>query len=197
MRRMQHARLVLGIAAGLMAGSFAAASASAEEGVAPPGEEPSPQAEPPSQGGEPVAAIQDGVAVAIEYVLTVDGSVVDSSEGRGPLRYTQGRDEIIPGLERQLSGLHVGDRKDVTVAPEDGYGPVEQAAYVAVSKDQLQKDVTPELGMVLRGMGQDGRAFSARIREIGEENVTLDLNHPLAGKTLQFAVKIVEIAPGQ
>ena len=185
MSRRQRARLVLGIAAGLMTGT------------APLGAEPPVQAEPPPQGDASIAAIQDGMAVAIEYVLTVDGSVVDSSEGRGPLRYTQGRDEIIPGLERQLAGLHVGDRKDVTVPSEDGYGPVDPEAYVAVSKSQLPQDVTPEIGMVLRGMGQDGRAFRARVREIGEENVTLDPNHPLAGKTLQFAVKVVEIAPPQ
>lgn len=144
-----------------------------------------------------MAAIQDGMAVAIDYTLTVDGTVVDSSEGRGPLRYTQGRGEIIPGLERQLAGLHAGDHKDVAVAPEDGYGPVDPEAYMAVSRSQLPVDVTPEVGMVLRGTGQDGRPFRARIHEIGEESVTLDLNHPLAGKTLLFAVTVVEVTPPQ
>ena len=139
-------------------------------------------------------AIHDGSTVQIDYTLTVDGAVVDSSDGREPLKYVQGKGQIIPGLERQLAGLRVGDAGDFTVTPEDGYGSVNPKAFMEVKKDQLPKDVTPQVGMVLRGMGPDGNPFRARIHKIDQDAVTLDMNHPLAGKTLQFKVKVVGVS---
>lgn len=152
-------------------------------------------AEPGTQEGQMAPSIEDGMSVKIDYTLTVDGAVVDSSEGRGPLSYKPGQGEIIPGLEKQLAGLHVGDTKDVTVQPDEGYGALDPKAFVEVAKDQLPAGLTPEVGTFLRGMSPDGRSFRARIHQIGQDTVTLDLNHPLAGKTLHFNVKVVEIAP--
>ena len=147
---------------------------------------------PPAAGM--TQTIQKGSTVQIDYTLTVDGAVVDSSQGREPLKYVQGGGQIIPGLERQLAGLHVGDSGDFTVSPEEGYGAVKLDAFLQVKRDQLPKDVTPEVGMVLRGMGPDGNPFRARIQQINQDGVTLDLNHPLAGKTLQFKVKVVGVS---
>ena len=147
-------------------------------------------------GGAMTAAVADGMSVEIDYTLTVDGQVVDTSEGRGPLRYTQGKGEIIHGLERQLAGLHTGDTKDVTVSPEDGYGMVNPEAFVDVQRSQLPPDAPPQVGQMLRGTGRDGQPFRARIHAIKDDKVTLDLNHPLAGKTLQFHVKVIGIQPG-
>ena len=141
-------------------------------------------------------AIANGMKVQMEYTLTVDGAVVDSSEGRGPLSYTQGHGDLIPGLERELAGLHSGDAKDVTVSPADGYGAVDPEAFVEIQKTQLPQDMAPTVGAMLRGAGKDGRPFRARISKVGDQTVTLDLNHPLAGKTLQFHVKILQITPG-
>lgn len=141
------------------------------------------------------AAIKDSMDVGIEYTLTVDGAVVDSTEGKAPFHYIQGQRQMIPGLERQLAGLRVGDTKDVTVAPVDGYGEIDPAAFVEVPKTQLPKDVTPTVGMILRGVNPDGHTFRAKISEMKDASVVLDLNHPLAGKTLNFHVKVVEIAP--
>ena len=143
------------------------------------------------------AAVQDNMDVGLEYTLTVDGAVVDSTEGRSPLHYIHGRGQIVPGLERQLAGLHVGDSKEVTVKPEDGYGSVDPAAVVEIQKSQLPADVTPAEGMVLRGVNPDGKTFRASIKEIKGQTVVLDLNHPLAGKTLVFKVKVTEIGPAQ
>ncbi len=127
--------------------------------------------------------------------LTVDGKVVDSSEGQKPLHYIHGKGQMIPGLEHQLAGLHVGDSKDVTVKPEDGYGPVDPSAIIEVQKTQLPPDVKPEVGMVLRGANADGHSFRAIIKEVKAQTVVLNLNHILAGKTLSFKVKIVGITP--
>jgi len=106
------------------------------------------------------------MTVGMEYTLLSDGAVVDSSEGKGPLHYVQGRRQIIPGLERQLVGLHVGDTKEVTVSPEEGYGKVDPTAVIEVAKSQLPPDATPTVGMVLRGMNPDGQSFRARVTEV-------------------------------
>ena len=136
------------------------------------------------------AAVENGMTVQLEYTLTVDGQVVDSSEGREPLSYVQGSGQIIPGLERQLNGMHAGESKSVTVTPEEGYGAVDPKAVVTVRKDQLPPDLAPEVGMMLRGTSRDGQPFRARIQQIAGDDVTLDLNHPLAGKTLEFKVTV-------
>ena len=143
------------------------------------------------------AAIKDSMDIGIEYTLTVDGAVVDSTNGKTPFHYIHGQHQMIPGLEKQLAGLHVGDTKDVTVAPVEGYGEIDSAAFVEVPKTQLPKEVTPTVGMVLRGINPDGKSFRAKISQMKDTTVVLDLNHPLAGKTLNFHVKVVEIAPAK
>lgn len=150
-------------------------------------------AEPSAQDAQAPSAIQDGMQVQIDYTLTVDGNTVDSSEGRGPLSFTPGQGQLIPGLERQLMGLKAGDVRELTVTPEDGYGAIDPEAFIEVPKTQLPADVTPEVGMMLRGIHPDGQPFSAMISTIGDQTVTLDLNHPLAGKTLHFNVKVVTV----
>ncbi len=139
------------------------------------------------------AAVQDNMDVGIEYTLTVDGAVVDSTKGKPPFHYVQGRQQVIPGLERQLAGLRVGDAKEITVKPEDGYGVVDPAAVIEVPLAKLPKDVTPAVGMSLRGTNAQGQAFRAIIKEVKGETVVLDRNHPLAGKTLNFKVKVTDL----
>lgn len=141
-------------------------------------------------------AIQEGSIVQINYTLTVDGDVVDSSEGREPLSYTQGQGQIIPGLEKELVGLSIGDEKSVTVSPEEGYGVIDPQAFIEVPKDQLAPDVVPTIGQILRGNDNNGQPFQAAISKIDDKMVTLNLNHPLAGKTLTFQVKVVDITTG-
>ena len=148
---------------------------------------------------EPAAppSVQDNMSVQLEYTLKTDGHVVDSTTGRGPFRYVHGRGQIVPGLERQLAGLHVGESKEITVGPDEAYGPVDPSALIEVPKAQLPPDVKPEVGLVLRGVDPNGRTFRATIHEVKDQAVTLDLNHPLAGKTLNFSVKVTEISPAQ
>ena len=151
-------------------------------------------AAPPSVIAEE-ATVQDNVDVGLEYTLTVEGNVVESTEGGEPFHYIHGRAQMIPGLERQLTGLHVGETAEVSVSPEEGYGPVDPAAFIEIPKTQLPADVTPEVGMVLRGINPDGQNFQAKIDELKEESAVLNLNHPLAGKTLNFTVKILALSP--
>ena len=140
--------------------------------------------------------VQDGMTVTIDYTLTVDGKVVDTSEGREPLSYVQGQGQIIPGLEHRLAGMSAGQSASVAVSPEEGYGPVDPEGFVQVPKTQLPPDLSPAVGVMLRGTSPDGQPFRATISGVGAESVTLNLNHPLAGKTLQFDVKVVEVTAG-
>ena len=136
--------------------------------------------------------ITKGKKVRFNYTLTVDGKVVDSSEGHDPLQYIQGQHQIIPGLEKQLEGLKVGDEKEATIKPEEGYGPVDPKAYAEVPKNRLpQGDL--KVGMQLHTVGKDGQPIYATISEVKEESVMMNFNHPLAGKELHFKVKVVEI----
>lgn len=139
------------------------------------------------------AKIADGSKVSFDYTLTVDGKVIDTSSGRGPLQYTQGKSEIVPGLEKQLAGMKAGDEKAVIVKPEDGYGMVNPEALKEVLKTNLPADIQPQVGMVLQIHGADGRVFPAMIAKVNTDTVVLNFNHPLAGKELNFQVKIVSV----
>lgn len=140
-------------------------------------------------------AIEDGSKVELEYTLTDDGgSVLDSNKGAEPLTYTQGQQQIIPGLEKALTGMHAGEAKKVTIPPADAYGEVNPAAVAEVPKDRIPPDALT-VGKELVARNQGGESRTVRIKEIREKTVVIDLNHPLAGKTLVFDVKVVGVAP--
>jgi len=139
--------------------------------------------------------IQNGMTVQLEYTLTVEDRTVDSTEHRGPLIYVHGRGELIPGLERRLTGLSVGDELEVAVSPEEGYGLVDLDLFVEMPRSRMPRDVAPKIGAVVRGVNEDGTSFNAVIASMSDGAVTLDLNHPLAGKTLQFHVRVAGITP--
>jgi len=136
--------------------------------------------------------IQDGSHVSIHYTLTVDGVVVDSSDGKDPLTYVQGEGQIIPGLEEEIGGMAQGDKKDVTVSPEKGYGESDPRGFQTVPKEMFKDAGNINVGDHTEGQ-IEGRPFRARITEVSGDQVTLDLNHPLAGKTLHFAVEVVDV----
>jgi len=182
--------LVLGVAALWGVPAASAEDAQTVESAAVTEAAPAPVEEVPAD-----LTVQDNLDIGLEYTLTVEGSVVDTTEGRSPFHYIHGQGQMIPGLERELTGLHVGDTKEVAVSPEDGYGAVDPAAFVEVPKDQLPNDVPPSVGMVMRGVNPDGKSFRAKINEVKDTSVVLDLNHPLAGKTLNFQVKVTDISP--
>ncbi|MCI7044058.1 FKBP-type peptidyl-prolyl cis-trans isomerase [Candidatus Avelusimicrobium faecicola] len=136
--------------------------------------------------------IKEGSKAKFDYTLTVDGKVADTSAGRGPLEYTHGAGMIIPGLEKELLGMKVGDKKTVTVKPEEGYGLVLQEAIKRVPKEAISNANELKVGDMV-GASNGGHTFRAVVKEIGEKEITLDFNHPLAGKELVFDVEIKEI----
>lgn len=158
-------------------------------------EKASQSANEPLSSSEPakeVPAIQSGSTVELEYTLTDGtGDVISSNRGQAPLRYIHGQREIPPGLEQALVGLHAGDRKAVTVAPEDGFGPIDPQAITEVPKESIPSDALA-VGTALIARGPEGER-RVRVKEIREKSVVLDLNHPLAGKTLYFDVQVLRV----
>lgn len=139
--------------------------------------------------------IDDGQVVSMHYTLHVDGKVVDSSEGGEPLQFIQGQGHIIPGLEHQLYEMKVGDSKEVTVAAKDGYGEVDDQAFMDVPREAFPENVPMNEGTELELRDQGGHPVYARIDTVQDKNVRLNMNHPLAGKELHFAVKIADLRP--
>lgn len=138
-------------------------------------------------------AIEKGSKVSIHYHLKVDGTTVDSSEGRDPLTFVHGEGEIIPGLENELVGMNVGDKKNVTVPPEDGYGEHHEEGVQKVPRQAFKDADELNVGNIVAIQAPDGQAFQATVTEIEGDSVTLDLNHPLAGKTLNFEVEVMDV----
>jgi FKBP-type peptidyl-prolyl cis-trans isomerase SlyD len=126
----------------------------------------------------------------MHYTLHVDGKVVDSSEGGEPLQFIQGMGHIIPGLEHELYNMEVGQSKSVTVPAKEGYGEADASAFMDVPRNSFPDNIPLEKGTELELRDQSGHPVFARIDAVTDENIRLDMNHPLAGKDLQFDVKI-------
>jgi len=137
--------------------------------------------------------VQDGQVVSMEYTLKVDGNVMDSSEGNEPLEYVHGAGNIIPGLEREMTGMSVGESKDVMVTAAEGYGEQDDSAFMDVPRDQFPQEIPMKVGTELQVQNQAGQPMFARINQVGEKSVRLNFNHPLAGKDLHFNVKVVSL----
>ncbi|MGH0033123.1 MAG: FKBP-type peptidyl-prolyl cis-trans isomerase [Myxococcota bacterium] len=149
--------------------------------------------EPPPADKETPTVVEAGSQVGIEYTLTLeDGTTVDTNVGGEALRFQQGSGQIIPGLDKELVGMAVGDAKKVTVAPEEGYGPVNPDAFTEVPVSELPEGAR-EPGTPLMTQDDQGRTARLTVSKIDGETATLDFNHPLAGKTLFFDVKVLEI----
>jgi FKBP-type peptidyl-prolyl cis-trans isomerase SlyD len=139
--------------------------------------------------------LKDAV-VSLDYTLRLeDGEVIDTSEGREPLEFLQGHGQIIPGLEQALYGMKVGDERQVEVPPADGYGEHSSEAFQLVEHSVFPPDMALEVGMGLQMHDGEGNQMIAYVSEVREDGVMLDFNHPLAGQTLFFDVKIAGLRP--
>lgn len=139
-------------------------------------------------------AIADGRIVTLEYTISDDaGKTIDSSEGKKPMVYTQGSDGVPPALQKALIGLHTGDEKEVKLAPKDAFGEIDPKATVEVPKEKIPAE-GQVVGAFLSAQAPDGRASTIRVQELKEKTIVLDTNHPLAGKTLVFKVKVASVA---
>jgi len=137
--------------------------------------------------------VSDGKIVRVNYTLSVDGKVVDSSAGRQPLEFKAGSHQMIPGFEKAVMGMKAGEKKSFKVSPDQGYGPLNPRALQNVPKKQLPPDIKPTPGMTLYAQGKNGQSMPVRVVEVKKDVVVMDFNHPLAGKTLNFDVEVLEI----
>ena len=137
--------------------------------------------------------IEKGRTVTFDYTLTVDGKVVDSSQGHQPLQYKHGEGKIIPGLSRQLEGLRVGDEKDIVVASDEAYGKADPKAFQEVPKSRMPKNLALKIGTQLQATSQNGKILLVTVSQVKKDTVILNFNHPLADKELHFHVKIVGV----
>ena len=147
----------------------------------------------PLQAQEDALVVQDGSTVSIEYTLKLtDGSTADTNVGEEPLVYVQGQQQILPALEAKLAGMKPDETREVTLTPEEGYGPVQSEGFQTVPLEIIPEEARHE-GARLVGQGPHGEPIHAKVTEVGDDSAVVDLNHPLAGETLQFDIRIVSI----
>ena len=134
-------------------------------------------------------AIQDNQVVSLEYEVRDGDQVVDSNKGGAPLVFMFGKGQIIPGLENGIKDMNIGDKADVLVKAADAYGEYNPDATQEVPKEQFA-GIDLQEGMTLYGQGEDGGTVQVTVKEIKDDTVVIDFNHPLAGKDLMFSVAI-------
>ncbi len=140
--------------------------------------------------------VTNGNLVKVHYTLTVEGKVVDSSRGQEPWEFHVGMHQAIPGFEKAIKDMKVGEIKSFQVSPDEGYGQDDPEGIYEESRDKLPPDIVPEVGMTLYAYGPNNQCIPARIMEVKKDVVVINFNHPLAGKTLNFEAEIVEIKQG-
>jgi peptidylprolyl isomerase len=138
--------------------------------------------------------VKTGDTVMVHYTGRFDdGEVFDSSRGRKPLQFKVGTGEIIKGLEKAVLGMQPGEKKNVTVNPEEAYGNYNKKLLMEMPTERIPEDISPEKGMPLQLVNKQGKAIPVVVTEILDKSVRLDANHPLAGKVLYFDLELVEI----
>ena len=141
-----------------------------------------------------MSIIKDGDTVSVHYTGTLtSGEVFDSSLEREPLKFTLGMGQLIPGFERAIMGLSVGQKATTNIPSKEAYGEHNSDMVLEVPKNQLPPELDAQVGMQLQLNQPDGQAIPVQITQIKEEMVTIDANHPLAGKNLNFDIEIIEI----
>jgi len=139
-----------------------------------------------------MAIEKENSVVGIEYEVKEAGSneVVDSNKGAQPLEFITGKGHIIPGLENALVGMNEGESADILVKAADAYGDVNPEAVQTLPREQFE-GVDLKEGMTLYGQGEDGQTVQVTVKSFNDKEVTIDFNHPLAGKDLMFSVKVL------
>ncbi|MGB6150892.1 MAG: peptidylprolyl isomerase [Pricia sp.] len=123
-----------------------------------------------------------------------DGQVFDSSVERGePLKFTMGQGQLIPGFEDGIIDMKVNEKKTINISKENAYGEIREELVQEVPKSQLPENIKPEVGMGLTSQTQDGQEINLIVKDVKDETIVVDGNHPLAGKDLTFELEVVEI----
>ncbi len=138
--------------------------------------------------------VKEGDAVLIDYTGKLeDGTIFDSTEGNHPLEFTVGKGEVIPGFEKGVIGMSAGESKVISVPPEEGYGPHLKERVCSLDKRRIPDGFHPEVGQQIQMYRADGLPVMGKVVGVSETALTMDYNHPLAGKTLIFETRLVEI----
>ena len=139
--------------------------------------------------------VENGQKVKIHYTGTLDdGSQFDSSVGRDPLEFEMGAGMVIPGFEKGVKEMEVGEKKTIHIPAAEAYGERREDMIIQFERSQLPEDLKPEVGMGLQMQGPQGQPVPVTVTAVDEESITIDANHQLAGKNLNFELELVEIA---
>jgi peptidylprolyl isomerase len=137
---------------------------------------------------------KSGDTVKIHYTGTLDdGTQFDSSQGRDPLEFEVGSGQVIPGFDKAVEGMAVGDSKSVRIEADEAYGPRHEQLVQEVDRSVLPDDLNPETGMALQSNSPDGQVTQFMITAVTDETITVDANHPLSGQALSFDIELVDI----
>ncbi|MBN1374589.1 MAG: peptidylprolyl isomerase [Dehalococcoidia bacterium] len=138
----------------------------------------------------------DGDTVQVNYTgKLADGTVFDTSQGIEPLEFKIGSGKVIDGFEKAVLGMKVGEKKKVTIPMNEAYGPYMDDLIMEIPRDQLSKDLVPEVGQNLQSTSSEGQTIIVTVTEVTDAAITVDANHPLAGKDLTFELELVKILP--
>ena len=139
--------------------------------------------------------VEKGQKVSVEYTGTFDdGTVFDSSQKHGqPLEFVAGEGQVVKGFDEAVLTMTEGEEKEIHLEPKDAYGEPNKELHKKVPKDQVPEGMEPQVGQTIGITLQDGQQFPAQIVAVGDTEITLDLNHPLAGKALNFKLKLVKV----
>ncbi len=142
--------------------------------------------------------VKKGDKIKVHYHGKLDdGTTFDSSEGREPLAFEVGSGMVIPGFDAGVTGMEKGEKKTIKIPSHEAYGPMLAEMVMEFPKDRFPADMKPEVGMALNMSNQEGQSFPVVIKEVKDDVVVLDANHPLAGKDLTFDLELVEINDGK
>ena len=139
--------------------------------------------------------IQDNMVVILNYTLLADEEILESTDDGEPIEFIQGIGQVIPGLESALYGMKAGEKKTVIIEPEDAYGDYDPESLENAKKEEFSEEIPLDVGTFLDLRDDEENVLSAQIIEEDEDTVTLDFNHPLAGKTLTFEIKVSALRP--
>ncbi len=137
--------------------------------------------------------VDKDLVVSMDYELTVEKSIIDYSEEGDPIVFLQGHGNIIPGLESAIQGMKIGESKEVFVKAADAYGEFDPENFTEVPRTEFPAEIPLEIGTEIGVNDENGEELTAYIEEVDVDKITLNFNHPLAGKDLEFKVKIVDI----
>lgn len=139
--------------------------------------------------------VQQNDVVTLDYTLYVENEVLESTEDGSPIQFLQGHGQIIPGLEDGVQGLELGEEKTLPIPAEQAYGQIDPDARQKIKIEEFSEEIPLEVGTFLDFRDEEGDVLSAQIIAKDEDTVTVDFNHPLAGKDLVFEIKVTDLRP--